>query len=81
MVVQGMGPGNQLSKPPEQLLQAEVCSESFVERVFVKDHAGRFLGAVGWAWRRRLENANRQVLLCIEEHHSPNRVATCSAIL
>ncbi len=45
-----MGPGNQLSKPAgnKSLLQAEVCPESFVERVFVKDHAGRFLGAVGW---------------------------------
>jgi hypothetical protein len=45
VVVQRMLARNQLAQPPKQLLQAQVGSEAFVKGVFVKDHAGGFLGA------------------------------------
>src|SRR3989344_123917 len=45
--IEGVGAGNQFSQPAEQLLKPQIGSETLVEGIFVKDHAGGFLGAQG----------------------------------
>ena len=47
VVVERVGPGDQLAQPAKQLLQPQVGSEAFVEGVLVKNHAGGFLEAQG----------------------------------
>ncbi|MNT68710.1 hypothetical protein D3C72_2069650 [compost metagenome] len=47
VVVERVGAGNQFSQPAEQLLKPQIGSETLVKGIFVKDHAGGFLGAQG----------------------------------
>ena len=45
VVVERVRAGDQFAQAAKQLLQAQVGSQPFVERIFVKDHAGGFLEA------------------------------------
>jgi hypothetical protein len=44
-MVEWMLARNQLTKSAKQLLQPQIGPEALVKGVFVKDHAGGFLGA------------------------------------
>ena len=47
VVIERMGSRNQLAQAAEQLLEPQIGSQAFVERIFVKDHAAGFLGRSG----------------------------------